>query len=165
MLTERTMASGSKADAQTSSTCSVPASPASSSSSVKPASKPTAVPLTSPSSPYILVAETRVYGLPIDPQTRCIHWSSALDIVALSHPCCGRFYPCAECHDAVAGHERTTWPMGTGERCVLCGVCGYTMTAGEYLSTGEQGGKKGCPRCGAGFNPRCGLHREKYFSA
>lgn len=90
-----------------------------------------------------------------------MHWSGPVDIVALSHPCCGRFYPCAECHDAVTEHERTTWPRDGGEKCVLCGNCGHFMTAKEYMKASEEGA---C-RCGHGFNPRCKLHWERYFSA
>lgn len=115
-------------------------------------------PLTSPSSPSILVGATRVYGLPIDAQTRCVHWAGPVDVVALSHPCCGRFYPCAECHDAVADHARKTWPAEGEEEVALCGSCGTLMTAREYMQA------KGCGGCGHGFNPRCALHRDRYFA-
>lgn len=114
-------------------------------------------PLTSSASPYINVGSTRVYGLPVDHQTRCVHWHSPVDIVALSHPCCERFYPCADCHDAVTEHMRTTWPRAEQRPTVLCGACGNTMTAKEYM------GADGCPVCQHPFNPKCALHRNKYF--
>lgn len=122
------------------------------------AEQPQPQPLTTPSVPFILVGQTPVFGLPIDAHTRCVHWAGPVDVVALSHPCCRRFYPCAECHDAVADHERRTWPAEGGDKVALCGGCGALMTATEYMQAKE------CGSCGHGFNPRCARHRDRYFA-
>jgi uncharacterized CHY-type Zn-finger protein len=98
-----------------------------------------------------------VSGLLVDSQTRCAHWHGPFDVVALRFPCCGRYHPCRECHDACAGHPARRWPAGTTGVVAMCGVCSAELTAPEYL------GAAACPRCGAGFNPRCRLHRDRYF--
>lgn len=46
----------------------------------------------------------RVYGLDVDEETRCVHWHGPTDIVALRMHCCRRWFPCYECHQAVADH-------------------------------------------------------------
>lgn len=101
-----------------------------------------------------------VLGVEVDGRTGCAHYRSALDIVALRLPCCGRWYACRECHDALAGHPAEVWPAArSGERAVLCGACRAELTVEEYLASGHR-----CPRCGAGFNPRCAGHRHLYFA-
>lgn len=42
---------------------------------------------------------TTVYGQSIDKQTRCIHWHSALDVIAIKFKCCDKYYPCFSCHE------------------------------------------------------------------
>ena len=102
-----------------------------------------------------------VYGLDIDPQSRCAHWRGPLDVVALRLPCCGRWYGCRECHDACEGHEAQVWPAGERDAAAaLCGVCGHEMGVAEYLACDDR-----CPRCSAAFNPGCRKHRHLYFAA
>ncbi|PQZ93871.1 hypothetical protein CQ018_09520 [Arthrobacter sp. MYb227] len=99
-----------------------------------------------------------VHGPIIDEQTRCIHYKTSLDVIAIKFACCGEFYPCHLCHEQTADHIATQWPdTAADEKAVLCGVCGYIMEIGEYLNVSS------CPKCAAAFNPGCKLHAELYF--
>lgn len=105
------------------------------------------------------VGEHLVHGLPVDRETRCIHWHGPNDVVAIGFRCCGRLYPCYECHEAVADHAAQLWPRGERERrVILCGACATLLSITEYLPVDA------CPRCGAPFNPGCRLHHPLYFS-
>lgn len=107
----------------------------------------------------ISVGATRVYGLPVDVQTRCVHWNGPDDVVAIGFRCCSRTYPCRECHDAVAAHPAELWPPDErSARVILCGECTAQFSIEEYLDTDA------CPACGASFNPGCRLHRHLYFA-
>jgi len=100
-----------------------------------------------------------VRGLEVDARTRCVHWRSALDIVAIRMKCCGEYYACKDCHDALAGHAAQVWPRDEWHApAVLCGACGHEMSIRAYLDCADN-----CPACGAGFNPGCRLHRHFYF--
>ena len=100
-----------------------------------------------------------VHGLPIDAETRCAHWHGAADVVAIRFRCCDRFYPCHECHLAVADHPAEVWEADRrDEHALLCGVCGTTLTIERYLDVDA------CPDCHAPFNPGCRLHRHLYFA-
>ena len=113
-------------------------------------------------------------GVAVDPETRCAHWDSAVDVVALRFGCCEAYYPCDACHDAATDHEADPWPRDRfDEPAVLCGACGATLTPREYLG-GEALRASGsrakpdddaCPRCDAAFNPGCRAHRDRYFEA
>jgi len=48
----------------------------------------------------------------IDPHTRCAHYHSALDIVAIRMACCGEYYACLHCHEELADHPSTPWSVG-----------------------------------------------------
>ena len=99
-----------------------------------------------------------VHGLTVDGQTRCVHYRTELDVIAIRFACCGRYYPCYFCHDGAADHESRPWPAGSRrERAVLCGVCWTELTIAEYR------GARSCPRCSAAFNPRCEVHYPIYF--
>jgi len=100
-----------------------------------------------------------IHGIDVDSQTRCDHYHSELDIVAIKFKCCGRWYSCIECHTALADHAEAVWPAGGfGERAVFCGACGYQLTINEYLASGSD-----CPSCGGRFNPGCRNHYHLYF--
>lgn len=102
---------------------------------------------------------TDVYGVDVDDETRCAHYDTERDIIAIRFPCCERFYPCFRCHDAVADHPRETWPAdGWDTEAVLCGVCGVKLTISAYLDSGSR-----CPECDAEFNPGCANHYGLYF--
>nr|WP_245723755.1 CHY zinc finger protein [Microbacterium humi] len=99
-----------------------------------------------------------MHGAVVDAQTRCIHYASALDVVAIRFACCREYYPCHACHEQFAGHAATVWPQDRrDERAILCGVCRHELTISEYRAADE------CPACGAGFNPGCRLHAHLYF--
>lgn len=104
-------------------------------------------------------ARVRVRGINVDEATRCAHWHSARDVIAIKMRCCGEYYACYECHAALAGHETAVWPREEwGTRAVLCGICGGELTIREYLASGYR-----CPACGAEFNPGCRNHHHLYF--
>ncbi len=97
----------------------------------------------------------RVLGPTVDDQTRCIHYRTALDVIAIRFACCGEYYPC---HAETADHPARQWPVAErAEFAVLCGVCDATLTITDYLEADA------CPACGAAFNPGCKLHTELYF--
>ncbi|MFW5934483.1 MAG: CHY zinc finger protein [Halolamina sp.] len=56
-----------------------------------------------------------VRGVDVGPETRCRHYDSELDVIAIRFPCCGTFYPCYECHLAAADHEPERWGDESGD--------------------------------------------------
>ena len=106
-----------------------------------------------------IVYGVEVHGLEVDRETRCAHYHSILDIVALRFVCCEKWYPCYECHAALADHPARPWPAARAdEPAVLCGNCGYQLSANQYLASHHK-----CPVCEAAFNPGCSNHRDLYF--
>ncbi len=104
-------------------------------------------------------ARPRVLGLNLDPQTRCSHYRSELDVIAIKMRCCGDYYACMDCHDVLADHDLVPWPREAFDSlAVLCGVCGSELSIAAYLASGNA-----CPNCGAGFNPGCRSHYDFYF--
>ncbi|WP_309071631.1 CHY zinc finger protein [Arthrobacter sp.] len=100
----------------------------------------------------------RVLGPTVDDQTRCIHYRTVLDVVAIKFKCCGEFYPCHLCHAETADHAAAVWPAGEQDtEAILCGVCKETMRIRDYL------GADACSSCRAPFNPGCRLHKHLYF--
>ena len=94
-------------------------------------------------------------GVAVDAKTRCTHYDSELDVIALRFPCCDAYYPCFRCHEAVAGHDPERAPREAfDDPAVLCGVCGATLSVRAYLD---------CPECDASFNPGCRRHHDRYF--
>ncbi|HEV2643494.1 MAG TPA: CHY zinc finger protein [Candidatus Elarobacter sp.] len=105
-------------------------------------------------------AGPRVEGIGLDAETRCAHYASPVDVIAIKAPCCDAYYACAECHVALAGHSLAVWERERwGERAVLCGKCRAELTVEEYLGANDR-----CPRCGTGFNPGCRTHHHLYFA-
>ena len=43
-------------------------------------------------------------GLLVDSETRCEHYHSLLDIIAIKCKCCNTFYPCYQCHQFCESH-------------------------------------------------------------
>ena len=98
-------------------------------------------------------------GIEVDGETRCRHWNSEVDVIALKFACCETYYPCFECHAETTGHEPRRWPEDRfDEPAVLCGVCGTTLSVEAYLDCEES-----CPACESSFNPGCRNHHHRYF--
>jgi uncharacterized CHY-type Zn-finger protein len=107
------------------------------------------------------LSRPEVRGIDLDAQTRCAHYRTPLDILAIKMKCCGIYYACKDCHDALADHPIEVWPQSEWPRpAVLCGACGCEMTIEQYMASGYQ-----CPTCGAAFNPGCRKHYQFYFAA
>ncbi|KUJ22176.1 uncharacterized protein LY89DRAFT_395401 [Mollisia scopiformis] len=103
-----------------------------------------------------------VHGLDVSDKTQCAHWHSAKDIIAIKHKCCGMYYACISCHEAIAEHENQVWPKKEQEttKAVLCGNCRRELNITEYLRCDNI-----CPNCKATFNPGCRNHYHLYFEA
>ena|ERR1051325_5949225 len=100
-----------------------------------------------------------VKGKIVDSHTRCVHYHSPLDIIAIKFKCCGEYYPCYQCHEEEADHAPQVWPKNEfATKAVLCGMCYNEMTIEEYLNSNYQ-----CPFCHAPFNPKCEGHYHLYF--
>jgi uncharacterized CHY-type Zn-finger protein len=101
----------------------------------------------------------RVLGLEVDTQTRCAHYRSPLDVIAIRMRCCDDYYACKDCHEALAGHAIEVWPRAEWDApAVLCGACGHEMSIAAYLACDSR-----CPACAAPFNPGCRRHHRFYF--
>ncbi|GGM67405.1 putative CHY-type Zn-finger protein [Halarchaeum rubridurum] len=106
------------------------------------------------------VGDTVVRGLDVDPETRCAHYDTARDVVAVRAACCDTYYPCRACHDAVADHDHEVVPRDAfDDPAVLCGACGATLTVREYADCDDA-----CPACGHAFNPGYKRHWSRYFA-
>lgn len=100
-----------------------------------------------------------IHGQTMDAQGRCVHYGTALDVVAIEFACCGRFYACHLCHEEAESHPARQWPIAERRReAVLCGACRSTLSISRYLAV------LACPNCGAPFNEGCRLHTHLYFA-
>ena len=100
-----------------------------------------------------------VHGVDLDPQTRCGHWHSEIDIIAIKMWCCDAYWACRECHDALAGHPAQVRPASSwDEPAILCGACKAELSVHQYMACDNA-----CPACGARFNPGCRNHYHLYF--
>ena len=100
-----------------------------------------------------------VRGVELDEQTRCAHYHSPLDIVAIRMKCCDTYFACKECHEELADHAIKVWSHAEwGQKAILCGACGAEHTIESYMASENR-----CPACGAGFNPCCSKHYSFYF--
>jgi len=101
-----------------------------------------------------------IKGKPIDEQTRCVHYHSYRDIIAIRMKCCNEYYPCIDCHTETAGHTAQLWqPHEFETPAILCGACYTELTISQYLAANHQ-----CPVCAASFNPGCRNHYHLYFA-
>lgn len=100
-----------------------------------------------------------VHGIDIDTETRCAHWHSELDIIAIKFKCCGDWYSCFDCHAVIAEHAAEVWPANEfAEAAILCGACSHQLTITEYLNSNSL-----CSKCQSRFNPGCAKHYHLYF--
>ena len=101
----------------------------------------------------------QVKGKLTDEHTRCVHYHSSLDIIAIRMKCCKEYYPCIYCHQEEAGHDTIVWPKNEfNTKAIVCGECYTEMTITQYLQSNYQ-----CPFCLAAFNPGCSHHNHFYF--
>ena len=99
-----------------------------------------------------------VRGVDVGGETRCAHYGTDRDVVAIRFACCETYYPCFRCHEETADHDAERWPVERrDEPAVLCGCCGAELAVREYV------GVDSCPDCGARFNPACADHYHLYF--
>jgi uncharacterized CHY-type Zn-finger protein len=101
----------------------------------------------------------QVHGCVIDDRTRCSHYNSELDVIAIRFKCCDRWFPCRECHDEDERHDALIWPRAEfSYKAILCGMCGAQLSIDDYLSCANE-----CPACAGRFNPGCASHYHLYF--
>lgn len=107
----------------------------------------------------MIIHNIEVRGSSVDEQTRCAHYKSEMDIIAIKFKCCAEWFPCFECHDEHADHPPQTWSLTERQTAaILCGACGLRLSIEEYFKCGAV-----CPGCGCRFNPGCACHYELYF--
>ncbi len=100
-----------------------------------------------------------VKGKIIDDETRCEHYHSPLDVVAIKFKCCGDYFPCYKCHEESTDHQATVWKKEEwNTKAILCGVCKTELTIQQYFDSEDH-----CPHCNAAFNPNCSKHYHLYF--
>lgn len=100
-----------------------------------------------------------VRGVDMDAQSRCAHFHGPTDIVSIKMKCCGVYYACKDCHEALADHDADVWPAEAWDQpAIRCGACGAELTIRAYLDSGAH-----CPACHAAFNPKCRNHYHFYF--
>ena len=76
-----------------------------------------------------------VSGNVIDSETRCAHYHTELDIIAIKFYCCDTYFPCFQCHEEAGCGNAKVWPIERfDEKAVLCGCCGHELTINEYLA-------------------------------
>lgn len=100
-----------------------------------------------------------VYGKTVDDETRCVHYQTQVDIIAIKFYCCQTYFPCYKCHDEYQNHPKKLWPKANfDQKAILCGVCKNELTIQDYLNCHST-----CPNCHSNFNPGCQLHSHLYF--
>ncbi|PCC43893.1 CHY zinc finger protein [Brevibacterium aurantiacum] len=100
-----------------------------------------------------MTSSPQVSDKTVDNYTRCEHYSTGLDIIAIRFYCCDRYYPCRLCHAECAGHPAQQWPREEWNRfAILCGACETELSIETYLRADA------CPECATGFNPGCKAH-------
>ena len=100
-----------------------------------------------------------VQGSIVDEHTRCKHYNSALDIIAIKFKCCNTYYACIYCHNENEKHTTAVWNKDEqNTNAILCGNCNTEITIEEYLN-----GNNECPSCKSLFNPKCSNHYHYYF--
>lgn len=100
-----------------------------------------------------------VYGKTIDNHTRCKHYHSPTDVIAIKFKCCNTYYPCYQCHEEVANHPSQVWGTAEqNEKAILCGMCNVELTIKQYMDSNNF-----CPNCKSPFNPKCANHHHLYF--
>ena len=104
------------------------------------------------------ISEFDIQGA-IDQATRCQHYHTGKDIIAIRFYCCNRYFPCHLCHEAYGCGKGEVWPREKfNEKAILCGSCKTELTINQYINSDNT-----CPNCQASFNSGCSLHYHLYF--
>ncbi|CAN5152354.1 CHY zinc finger protein [soil metagenome] len=105
------------------------------------------------------VHSVEIIGTDVDAQTRCAHYNSEIDIIAIKFKCCGKWFPCFKCHAGHTNHSAEVWSVEESDTlAILCGICGYQLAISEYFKCASV-----CPKCFSNFNPGCANHYHLYF--
>ena len=105
------------------------------------------------------IHEVEIKGTEVDAQTRCAHYKSEIDIIAIKFKCCDDWFPCYKCHAEHTNHAPEIWEENEREeKAIFCGNCGAQLSISEYFNCDST-----CPKCESSFNPNCALHYDLYF--
>lgn len=105
------------------------------------------------------IGKVWVNGVGLDDESRCQHYHTEQDIVAIKFACCEEYWACYKCHQALADHAPRPWPTARfNEEAILCGGCGTQLSVEVYLASPLT-----CPACSKPFNPGCARHHHLYF--
>ena len=108
---------------------------------------------------YLYIMQTVVKGKLTDAFTRCQHYQSPLDIIAIKFKCCDTYYACIHCHEELTDHKVALWPQNEwNTNAILCGQCKAEISINEYFNSNYK-----CPNCNSDFNPKCSNHNHLYF--
>lgn len=100
-----------------------------------------------------------ILGKLVDKKTRCEHYNSELDIIAIKLKCCNKYYACFYCHIEMENHPPLIWAKDEYQtKAIKCGECKSEISISDYLSCGNA-----CPICKSMFNPKCSNHYHYYF--
>ena len=100
-----------------------------------------------------------IHGKLTDSSSRCTHYNSPLDIIAIKFKCCNTYYACIHCHEELSSHQPQVWTKNEWEnKAILCGNCKHELTINEYFDYNYT-----CPSCSSQFNPKCSNHNHFYF--
>ena len=109
--------------------------------------------------PYLYLMQIKVQGKLTDEYTKCQHYHSPLDIIAIKFKCCNTYYACIHCHEELADHHAHQWHKEEFDtKAILCGSCKQELSINEYFDCNYQ-----CPNCSEHFNPKCSNHNHYYF--
>lgn len=101
-----------------------------------------------------------IKGKIIDNETRCTHYHTEKDRIAIKFYCCKTYFPCYQCHQEAGCGKPKQWPKDKfNQEAIICGACGEEMTINAYLESDHI-----CPNCQAAFNTNCSFHKHLYFS-
>lgn len=114
-----------------------------------------------PSNTSKIIGGVKVLGATVDDKTRCTHYHSERDIIAIKFKCCEQWFPCFECHTEFADHTAQVWKTEEFQTpAILCGACGHQLSIAEYFACDSV-----CPNCQSLFNPNCARHYYLYFES